>query len=75
MDQLIDVWSQVLPGKSQQSRAGFLSIMVTYTGEMPLLPKDSTAKVEEVLEIDHRSDSVEQEAKEMRERDVRDAVG
>ena len=49
--------------------------MGAYARQMALLPQHGAAQVEEVLEVDHGGDGVAEKADEVRERDVRDAVG
>lgn len=52
-----------------------VSLGGAYAGKVSFLPEDGAAEVEEVLEVDHGDDGVDEEADEVRKRDVRDAVG
>lgn len=47
----------------------------THAGDVPLLPEHGAAGVEEGFEVEHAGDGVGEEADEVREGDVRDAVG
>lgn len=48
---------------------------MTYTRERSLLPDDRYTLVEEVFQIGHGDDGIEEEANEMWNGDMRDAIG